>query len=206
MSKSKYHSSLISSLHHLGRIDMWKRYGSGYAESKTIGNYKVEYDDDEEDLRMFIWSKERPCVVIVSSKSTNIAVLDGIYYYPDCTIDGKMTRGDGTREMVRFALNLIKETGAKYVELTDKSIVMCNGKKIKLGLMYFFKYGYTWYEYYFGFQPTQYIEEYKHAKMIQKTLGLHDKPCDYFTDTVLNDLKCISGFTFLTDIAWRKKL
>jgi hypothetical protein len=206
MSKQKYHSSMITSLYHLDRRDMWKKYGSGYAESKTIGKYKVEFDDEEDDLRMFIWSKDKPCVVIVLSKSLKVAVLDGVYYTPECTIDGKMKRGEGTREMIQFALDMMKENGAETVELSDKSTVMCNGKKIKLGLMHFFKYGQTWYEKYFGFQPTTNKEKYTKAKEVQKTLGLQDKPCDYFTDDVIRDLILKTGFTFLTDIAWSKTL
>lgn len=206
MSKQKYHSSMISSLYHLDRRDMWKQYGSSYVNSKVIGKYRVEYDDEEDDLRVFIWSKEKPCVVIVLSKSLKIAVLDGVYYNPGCTIDGRMSRGEGTREMIQFAINIMKSNGATQVELTDKSVVMCNGKKIKLGLMYFFKYGQTWYEKYFGFQPLTNKDNYSKAKEIQKTLNLQDKPCDYFTDDVIRDLILKTGFIFLTDISWIKYL
>ena len=195
---------MISSLYHLKRRDIWTKYGSGYADSKTIGKYKVEFDDDGDDLRMFIWSKDRPCVVIALSKSLKVAVLDGVYYSPECSIDGKMKRGEGTREMIQFALDMMRENGAESVELTDKSTVVCNGKEIKLGLMYFFKYGQTWYEKYFGFKPINHKEDYELAKKIQKTLNLQDKPCDYFTPNVIKDLIVKTGFTFLTDIAWRK--
>jgi hypothetical protein len=205
MSKQKYHSSMIVSLQHLGRTNLWTKYGSGYSDAKTIGKYKVEFDEEEDTLRMFIWSKDRPCVVIALSKSEKVAVFDGIYYSPECTVDGKMKRGEGTREMIQFALDVMKANGAEKVELSDKSTVTCNGKQIKLGYMYFFKYGQTWYEKYFGFQPINHKERYMKAKEIQKTLGLQDKPCDYFTPDVIHDLILMTGFTFLTDIAWELK-
>jgi hypothetical protein len=197
---------MISSLWNLDRIDLWKQYGSGYKDSKTIGNYKVEFDDEEDTLRMFIWNKERPCVVIALSRSLKIAVLDGVYYSPDCTIDGKMKKGEGTINMVKFALKIMKESGAKQVELTDKSTIQCNGIKIKLGLYYFYKYGQTWYEKHFGFQPLKYKKEYENAKKIQKTLGLENQPCTYFTDDILYQLGLKTGFTFLNDIPWVKYL
>lgn len=197
---------MMSSLWHLGRIEMWNQYGSGYVDSKTIGKYKVEFDEEADTLRMFIWSSERPCVVIALSRSLKIAVLDGVYYSPECTIDGKMKRGEGTLNMVNFALKVMKENGANRVELTDKSTIQCNGVKIKLGLYYFYKYGQTWYEKHFGFRPLTYEKRYNDAKKIQKSLGLEDKPCTYFTDDVLYELGLKTGFTFLTDISWVKDI
>jgi len=40
---------------------------------------------------------------------------------------------------MNFAFQLMKDNGATTVQLTDKSTVLCNGKKIQLGLMHFFK-------------------------------------------------------------------
>jgi hypothetical protein len=50
-----------------------------------------------------------------------------------------MKRGSETRDMMNFAFQLMKDNGATTVQLTDKSTVLCNGKKIQLGLMHFFK-------------------------------------------------------------------
>ena len=203
MSKQKYHSSMISSLWHLDRMDMWKKYGSGYANSQTIGDYKVEYDDDDtDDKRIFIWSKNRPCVAMVLSKSTNIAVMDGVYYDPNCTIDGKMKRGEGTRKMIEFALNLLRKNGVKRVELSDRSTIQCNGKKIRLPIYYFFKYGKTWYEKNFGFKPLNHKDIYL---KYQKSVILQDKPCDWFTDENIHDY-LIKDFSFLLDMTWYKDL
>ena len=48
------------------------------------------------------------------------------------------------------------------------------------------------------------VEDYANAKNTQKALNLQDKPCDYFTSDIIRDLIIKTGFTFLTDIAWRK--
>lgn len=195
---------MMSSLYHLGRMRNYR--GGGYSDSTTIGKYKVQFDEDEYDLRVLIWNPDRPCLNIVLSKDDKIAVLDSIEYDPRCVVEGNMKRGTETRDMMNFAFQLMKENGATTVQLTDKSTVLCNGKKIKLGLMYFFKYGKTWYETYFGFYPIKHQERYEKAKEIQKTLNLKDKPCEYFTDDVLQDLIDQTKFSFLTDISWEKKL
>jgi hypothetical protein len=76
MSLRKYHSSMMSSLYHLGRMRNYR--GGGYSDSTTIGKYKVQFDEDEYDLRVLIWNPDRPCLNIVLSKDDTIAVLDSI--------------------------------------------------------------------------------------------------------------------------------
>jgi hypothetical protein len=63
--------------------------------------------------------------------------MDGIYYNPGCTIDGRMLRGEGTKKMVNFAIKYIKSKGAKEIQLSDNSDIPCNGKMVSLGAMYF---------------------------------------------------------------------
>ena len=104
--------------------------------------------------------------------------------------------------MIKFALNLIRESGAKSVQLDDRATVICKGKEVKLGPMYFFKTGQTWYEKYFGFEPIRNKELYVKVKEIQKTLGLENKPCDYFTDKVIYDLMHRTGFIEINDYGW----
>ena len=208
MSESKYHSSLKNSLIRIGRLEEWGRFnGGGFKESVIIGEYRVEIQKEKKDLRMFIWSRTRPCINIVMSKIDYVAVIDGIYYNPGCTIDGKMMRGEGTRKMVDFAIEFIKSKGAKEIQLSDNSSVICNNKEIRLGPMYFLKFGQTWYEKYFGFKPTEkFIEKYELAKVKQKTMNLEDKPCDYFTNDTIDHLYEEHKMAFFPNIVWFKKL
>jgi hypothetical protein len=70
---SKYHSSLKNSIKNLDRTDQWARYlGGGFNDAIVIDDYRVELNDEEQDLRMFIWSRSRPCVNIVLSKENEI--------------------------------------------------------------------------------------------------------------------------------------
>ena len=200
---------MVNSLKLMGRTDQWSRYmtGGGYTDAMEIENYNVEIQEDDRDIRMFLWNRKRPCVTMVIDKEDKVAVIDTIEYNPECTVDGRMQRGEGTRDMITFALKLLKNSGATTVQLTDKSSVVCEGEKIRLGLMYFFKYGQTWYEKYFGFQPeAKYAERYNRAKEIQKTLGLETKPCTYFTNDVLDDLLAETKLVFLSNIVWEKDL
>ena len=208
MSINKYHSALKNSIINVGRIEMWGRFiGGGFKDAEIIGDYRVQFNDDGKDLRMFIWSKTRPCINVVMSKSDSVAVMDGVYYNPGCTVSGQMLRGEGTRKMVDFAIKYIKSKGAKEIVLSDNSSVDCNGTMIRLGPMYFLKFGVTWYEKYFGFKPTaEYYEQYEAAKNGQKLLNLRDKPCDYFTNAVVDDLFLQLGMVYFYKIAWYKKV
>lgn len=205
---SKYHSLLKNSIKNVGRTEVWGRYnGGGFNHSEIVDDYRIELNNEKKDLRMFIWSRTRPCMNIVLSKEDNIAVMDGVYYNPGCTIDGHMIRGEGTRKMVNFAIKYIKSKGAKEILLSDNSDVPCNGKTVRLGPMYFLKFGVTWYEKYFGFKPTEeYAKEYEMAKILQKQLNLQDKPCDYFTNKVVDAIFNEIGMSFFYKIAWFKKL
>jgi hypothetical protein len=208
MSLNRYHSSLKNAIKQTGRIDDWLQFnGGGYNDSEVIGEYKVEIQNEPESIRMFIWSKSRPCINIYLSLTDYVAVMDGVYYYPGCTINGKMVRGEGTKKMVKFAIDFIKSKGAKEIQLSDRSSIMCNGQEIRLGPMYFLKFGQTWYEKYFGFKPTEkYLEKYEKSKDKLKAGGLYDKPCDYFTDDIVDKLVVKHEVAFFPYIIWSKKL
>lgn len=180
--------------------------GGSYLTAKQVGNYKVEYFDDDNELQLTIWNPDRPCIVIVLIKDIETAILNLVEYDTRCTTDGRMERGTGTRKMITFALDLIKESGAKSVQLDDRATVICSdGTQVKLGPMYFFKTGQTWYEKYFGFQPIRNKELYLKAKEIRKTLGVSDKPCNYFTDDVVYELMLQTKFAQINDYGWELK-
>lgn len=190
-------------------MDQWSRYmmGGGYTGAIKMGDYMVETQEDATDMRFLLWNPTRPCIAMVIDKRDHIASIDSIEYSPTCTVDGKMKRGEGTRAMVDFALKLMKASGAERVQLSDNSSVMCEGIKIRLGLMSFFRTGETWYEKHFGFYPeAKYAGQYANAKEIQKTLGLSEKPCTYFTDDILDELVVRTKLVFLSRVVWEKKL
>jgi len=209
VSYSKFHTGLFQSLYALGKDAQLSRYrGGAYKDSIKIGKYMVESTEDEFDAHLIIWNPDRPCLNASIDKADKIAVLNAANYDPRCTVDGNMARGEGTRDMIRFFLKLLKEKGADTVELSDKSTVTCNGVKIRLGLMYFFKFGETWYEKYFGFKPTEkYRAKYDFVKQKRHLAGdLSHKPCDYFTDDVIDDLVNKVGLGFFYNISWKKVL
>ena len=209
MGRLKAHSEFYGTMYALGRMNDWKSgymKGGSFLTAKQIGDYKVEYFDDPDDLQLTIWNPDRPCIVIVLMKELETAILNLVEYDRRCTTDGKMIQGKGTRDMINFALQLIKEKGAKKVELDDRSTIMCNGKRVKLGPMYFFRNGVTWYEKYFGFQPIRNKDLYLKAKDIWKTLGTAGKDCDYFTDDVIYDLIDKTKFNKINDYGWEKIL
>ena len=168
--------------------------GKGYDESETIGEYKVDYDIDEHITRILIWNPTEPCMVIaLGNGDDRTASIDAIKFNPKCTIDGRMKRGDGTRKMIQFGIDLARKRGATQISLSDNSTIVCDGKKIDLGAMYFLKYGMTWYEKYFGFQPSErHRTAYENAKENrQRKLDiekLKELPCSEFTDDFIDDM------------------
>lgn len=211
MSLSKHHSSMINSLRNLGRHDMIRRYfGGGYNEAILIDKYKVEFQENNNDSRLFIWTKDRPCIIAVISKADESAVIDSIEYNPDCTID-TMKKGEGTREMVNFTLDLLKKNGAKIVSLTDKSSIKCGTTDTRLGPMYFLKHGVTWYERYFGFKPEEkYSSKYQLMKKRREEMldidVLQSQPCEFFTNETIDEIFEYIGFVFFFTMNWVKKL
>lgn len=210
MSIRQHRSGMMRTLFQLERENLRRRYmvGGWYPDAVQMEDYKVEIQEDEHDTHFLIWNPDRPCIIMVIDKENKEAVIDSVEYSPGCSVDGRMKRGEGTRKMIDFAIRLLKSRGARSVELADNSRVVCNGKKIRLGLMYFFKFGQTWYEKYFGFQPKEpYTQRYQHAKELQRTLTeLHDKPCDYFTDDVLDELLAKHKLVFLQSMSWVRVL
>lgn len=202
---------MINSLRNLGRHDMIRRYfGGGYNEAVLIDKYKVEFQENNNDSRMFIWTKDRPCIIAVISKADKSAVIDSIEYNPDCTID-TMKKGEGTRDMVNFTLNLLKKNGANTVSLTDKSSIKCGAIDIRLGPMYFLKYGVTWYEKYFGFKPEEkYASKYELMKKRREEMldveTIQSQPCEFFTNETTDEIFEYIGFVFFFSMNWVKKL
>lgn len=185
--------------------------GKGYDTAEVIGKYKVQYDEDDRDMRILLLDPSKPCVSMAIDKINNDAVLDFVRYGPDCTVDSRMMRGEGTREMIEFSLNLLKSKGATTVSLSDKTKIDCNGIAVSLGPMYFLKYGMTWYEKYFGFQPaSRFQESYSHAK--KKRAEVLDieyvsaQPCEYFDDKTIREAFRVMELVDFYNYEWVKKL
>jgi hypothetical protein len=187
--------------------------GKGYPEDTiTIGKYKVQIDETDKYYELFIWNPDIPCLMMMLDKEEKVAVLEMLEYDSRCTIDHNMQHGKDTKDMILFAFETMKAHGATRVELMDKATILCNGKKVRLGIMYFLKYGMTWYESAFGFRPTEkYIKRYENAKRkrIEKldVEVLRQQPCDFFADDDAMD-EILEGIklTFFDSISWEKIL
>lgn len=186
--------------------------GGSYETAKTIGQYKVDYEDEDSSdfMRVSILNPSNPCIVLDFDKTSKIAVLSRLYYQPTCTVDGRMSRGDGTRQMLNFAFEHLKELGAEKIQLSDESSITCKGIKVNLMLYFFLTRGETWYERYFKFYPISHMKEYeimkdnrKHMLDI-KTLSTMD--CSEFTNDFIKKQIDDIGFRFYKSIVWQKDL
>lgn len=181
-------------LRRIGKDELARRFvGGSYEDSVLLGQYKVDFDEQENgDFIFIIHNPTTPCMVVYIHEEE--AILESLDYSPLCTVDGNMVKGSGTRKMVRFALELAKGLGAKTIQLQDESHITCEtGEKIKLGPFSFLKTGQTWYEKHFGFYPTaEYQEEYEEAKARRLAIDIQGKSCAYFdrktTDRLLREV------------------
>jgi hypothetical protein len=209
-----FHKGILSHLKSTGRDSQWLRYmvGRGYEDTEVVGEYKIQYDETEQDVRILIWNPSTPCMVLAIDKTGDkTGSLDVVHFDAKCTIDGKMKRGDGTRKMLQFGLDLAKQKGATQISLTDNSTITCEGKTIDLPGMYFLKYGMTWYEKYFGFQPAErFRKSYDNAKEMRlkyldtETLGQLE--CNSFTDENIQECLAHIRFTNFYKFEWVKSL
>jgi hypothetical protein len=203
---------LIRSLQQMGRDDYVKHMGGGYEEAVQWGKYKVEISYAGNDTRLVIWTPDdKPCITGLIANEDKVAVIATANYSPSCTIDGNMKRGEGTREMFKDILKMLKVKGAVSVQLADKSSVMCEGKEIELGPFYFLKHGQTWYEKYFGFKPSEkYRVKYEKVKENRLKLleieRLKEAPCTDFTEEMVRELFRHITFDFFDRIVWERSL
>lgn len=183
--------------------------GKGYKDAKVKGPYRIEEVDDY----LILWNPEKPCVVLQIDNLTKVAVLTKLTFDKRCTIDGNMARGDGTKKMLETMFEFAKKRGVTSIELSDKSTIVCeNGDEIELGAYSFIKYGKTWYEKTFGFQPKEkYQAKYEEAKKrrleMMDIVVVRSLPCSYFVneteniDTIMEKL-----YKKFHEIVWEKKL
>jgi hypothetical protein len=185
--------------------------GGSYETSKTIGKYKVEYDRNEIGLRILIWNPLTPCMAIHVDPEEG-ATLDLLRYDPTCEVSGKMVKGKGTRDMIQFALDLVKKEGVTKIQLSDYSTFECGGSKISLALFYFILHGKTWYDQYFHFYPVDKsdAEEYERAKQLRKQKldleFLKQQTCEYFTQERLKEISKRIEFPDLSFVVWEANL
>ena len=184
--------------------------GSGETETRIIDGYKIEITNTDEEIRFLIKSQRVHCIRMSLYKDDNTASFLTAVYDAGCKIDGNMVRGEGTRKMIQIGLDLLKEFGATQVSMNDTSNIPCDGVNIRLGEMYFLKYGMTWYEKYFGFKPAErHRVFYEEAKKLRKEhldiAKLKDLPCSYFTDEFVHRQFARICFTHFQLIEWIKQ-
>lgn len=196
---------------------IWK--GGSYTTAKQVGNYKIEFINEYkheppieiESQQLIVWSPKEPCMSIAIDRRDNDATLNTVMYSANCTIDGKMVHGSGTKEMIKFVLRLLQFKGVRSITLTDNSKFNCREIKVDLSVHYFIKYGMTWYEKNFGFKiAPKFEKEYEDAKQSRATNPslsfLQSQPCDYYTPVQVAKIKEDYGINFFSKVYWVKRL
>ena len=196
-------------LKYLGRTQRWRTYmGGSYDSAIERSGYKVELEEEKGYTRILLWSPTEPCIVADLDTSDKVAVLLRLNYSSSCSVDGKMSRGDRTKKMMKFMFSFLKELGATKIQLQDESTITCKGNEVSLMWFSFMKYGQTWYERNFGFHPVaiHHVEGYNQAKDNWKRSRYEPIPCDMFTEKFVDQLAKELDFTFYRNIVWEKEL
>lgn len=102
------------------------------------------------------------CFIITIEKD-NTAILQSFQKREDCSIP-KLEKGE---DMLKMTIQFLKRAFPKIkrILLTDKSIIKCKNKKIKLCNLYTLTRGISWYGKY-GFIPLDNKKNYKRNKRI----------------------------------------
>ena len=95
---------LLNTLYRTGRTPVYK--GGDYKTAEIIGKYKIDNYEENNREYIVILNPDRPCMFMYIEKWSGVGVINTVEYDASCTIDGNMKRGDGTREMVSFMINL----------------------------------------------------------------------------------------------------
>lgn len=163
--------------------------------SKTIGDFKVEYSNDAQGKFIIISSPDGKHVSVITDNESKKAMFNDA----TCCM---------TTDIMKLAIELIKQECMNTIELVDTMA----GPDWGGGLAHFFKYGETWYEKYFGFNPsTDFVEKYE--KLKQHRLQLLDisfleaQPLEYFTyDVMASLMRKIDVWMFFDSMSWVKQL
>jgi hypothetical protein len=179
------------------KTDIWRRYplqGGRYEDAKQYGKYMMSEIITDDNVFYDVWTpKNLRCMSAVVQREYNTAIISGIGYDSKCTITEDMKHGKDTREMIQFVLDFLRDKGVETISLMDNSHIECGDQQIDLSAMYFLKYGMTWYEKYFGFQPAQRFQDNYHrakkARIEELNIPLIQKqPCDFFITPHIEDL------------------
>lgn len=115
---------------------------------------KVEREDDMYILRLGS-SEFSDCGSVQVYENDSVAELHGLMYNELCSTNTRMSREDrGSQKMVHALIKVTRQLFpfVAQFQLTDASVIDCNfiPKSVYLQDMYFYRYGCTWYEKYFG--------------------------------------------------------
>jgi hypothetical protein len=142
------------------RVFKIKQSGGGII---TVGSSRFEYYEDKSDGLFFIKGGKPTCftVQMEETRGQKYAIITEIFEHDNCALDGSTESAN----IVRAAVELAKQYGALWVDLTDNSGICSKTHDFSIHLSdyYFLTRGKTWYETIFPFVP-KYPEEIDDAR------------------------------------------
>jgi len=158
--------------------------------------FKIYYYKDEDRLDFAVYEPNNDnltkyCIHMMIEKdidmNINIAHVNNISYFPNCTKSGLIRPGGGGI-LLRLAIHIAKNKkfGVSKIILTDNSAYYCKKNRMEFPLMYTLMNGYTWYGKY-GFRPCN-----THTHLIDKDRDeLYMKNIEIIKNTKVKDTKIL---------------
>ena len=120
-------------------------------------DYKFDFREDYNNITntkdIFVGNKKECILINIEKNNNKVAHIQTFNYFEKCDLYKKLPRISGTRILMKTALQYIcLKKGIKKVTITDKAVFIQNGEKISFFILYFFKYGESYYQKNFGFK------------------------------------------------------
>jgi len=123
-----------------------------------IFNFEQTKEDNLIIIKVYTTNGMDECIFIIIDSSLKLAILQGIYNFPECVKDNLLPDNVGGigSILLQTTIEFLKTHKDKYkinkIILTDNSNKICTTSTIHLAPMYFLLNGNTWYGKY-GFRP-----------------------------------------------------
>lgn len=157
------------------RVPGWAQSGGDSIKSFNYNSHRIKYKEninaaDNVDILIFggYKSPSRFCF-LVSIPPSGIAQLQILRRGSDCFLDAH----ESSKDVVRAAVKIAKEKGAKVLELVDESYINCP-QYIDLPDLSMLTTGKTWYESILPFRPLdpEYVEPFRKKLLTNKWIDI----------------------------------
>lgn len=169
---------IVNGIYDLYLIDISVIFSRGLTHEQVVKDVKTHMTSMSFKIKTKTDSGVFHCIDISLTNGLDFAVLNKLEYNKTCNISETLNPGDGTRNMLYTALNVVAYfcPWVKYFEFNDASEKTCieNDKSTGVSLLQYYiaLYGKTWYQHVLN---ARFEDDIKHSKYIEALKKLDNK-------------------------------